>query len=548
MSKRKRKNNEKQTDKKRKESSVAENKIQIDELNDEKIEALTENWRLVSLITQGVSVKKAKSRVNSNYSERSIRNLVKKYKTNGQEGLLDKRWKRTNPTLVLINEVKNIILGFYYTYTAAGPRIIWQKTCDECRDRKLKEPSESSVKKYLASLPEPFKLFRKGQNGIRKWEQTAAPVVRYENTRYSNERWQGDHSPLPIWIRVKDGENWVPVRVHISTLLDAHSRAISGYVVSCKYPDSWTISLLFYKAILQKSKDWKICGIPFIFQSDRGKDFLSKTVRAILTKLKVIFDPDDPYYPNLKGKVERFFETLDIGLLRGLPGHMLAIGTTEGAAMKQVYKLLTLQQLDKEIEKWIIEKYHQTIHSETNRKPAELWEETVHLRLPHSEEELNLLLLKEDIERTVINIGIKLKYKEEKHVYWSPELIYYFGQKVRLAYNPEDMESVLVYCADTGKRLCEAFDMNSPNSPFTIDDIKIAKKQIRQGLAERIKEYRKEIEIQDRRDVRKKEWNEAREKVSKDVSEPQEKSANNTDDAEIVILLEKFRKRDRAKF
>lgn len=525
-----------------------ENQIRIDELSDEKLEILTENWRLVSLINHGVSIKKAKSQVSSNQSERSIRNLVKRYKTQGAKAITDGRWNRTNPTLVLVNEVKNIILGFYYTYTAAGPRLIWKKTCAECQSRKLKEPCESSVKKYLKSLPEPFKLFRGGKNGIRKWEQTAAPVIRYENTTYANERWQGDHSPLPTWVRVKIDDKWIVSRVHISVLLDAHSRAIPGYVVSCKYPDSWTISLLFYEAILKKSAYWRICGIPFIFQSDRGKDFLSKSVGAVLTKLKVIFDPDDPYYPNLKGKVERFFETLDIGLLRGLPGHTLSIGTTEGAAQKRIHELLTLQQLDKEIEKWIIEEYHQTIHSETNRKPAELWEETVHLRLPENEEDLNLLLLKEDIERTIINIGIKLKYKEQNHVYWSPELVYYFGQKVRLAYNPEDLESVLVYCADTGKRLCEAFDMNSPNSPYTIDDIKTAKKQVRQGLAERIKGYREEIKVEDRRDTRKKEWQEARKKVSEEAVKSETKSEVMTDDKEIMLLLEKLKKRDQAKF
>ena len=105
---------------------------------------------------------------------------------------------------MLTSEVTEIILGIYYTYPAAGPRLIWKKTCTECQDRDLRKPSESTVKKYIASLPEAFKMFREGKVGVRKWEQTAAPVTRYENATYSNERWHGDHSPLPIWIKIKN--------------------------------------------------------------------------------------------------------------------------------------------------------------------------------------------------------------------------------------------------------------------------------------------------------------------------------------------------------
>lgn len=520
--------------------------LELDELNEGKIEIFAENWRLICLIEQGVSIKDAKKRASINRSDRSIREMVKRYKKFGQKGLLDKRWFRNNKSLVLTPEVKNIILAAYYTYSAAGPRLVWRVTSDECRSRELPEPSESSVKKYLASLPEAFKMFRDGKQGIRRWEQTAAPVIRFENTTFSNERWQGDHSPLPIWVRIKKDGKWIPVRVHISALLDVHSRAFVGYVISTKYPDSWTISLLFQRAISRKkNKKWRMCGIPFTFQSDRGKDFLSRAVAATLAKLRTIFDPDPPRYPNSKGKAERGFLTLDSACLRKLPGHIDAVGKTEGAALKRVHEFLILQQLDEEIERWIVNEYNQTNHSETGRKPAELWEETVRLRMPTSEDDLNLLLLKEDIERTVGNVGIKLKYEGKKHIYWSPELVYYFGQRVRLAYNPEDMESVLVYCADTGQRFCEAFDMLSENSRYTINDIKATRNQFRRGLKERIKDYIEEVKKEDRRAARKDEWNEARRiVVEEDVSRHTD-SEKASDDEEIKLLLEKFRKRDR---
>lgn len=446
----------------------------------------------------------------------------------------------------MTSEVKNIILGVYYTYSAAGLRLVWKVTCEECRERQLREPSESSVKKYISSLPEAFKMYRDGKLGIRKWEQTAAPVVRYENTTYSNERWQGDHTPLPIWIRIKVNGKWIPARVYFSALLDAHSRAIMGYVVSVKYPDSWTISLLFHRAISRKNNEkWRGCGIPSVFQSDRGRDFLSQATVVALCKLHIIFDPDFPNYPNSKGKVERFFKTLDLGHLRRLPGHMKSVGKTEGAALKRVHEFLTFQQLDKEIEDWIENEYHQTKHSETGRKPAEFWEETVRLRMPESDDDLNLFLLKDDKEKSVGNIGIRFTYNKKKHIYWCPEVPFYFGRKVRLAYNPEDMESVLVYCADSGKRLFEAFDMRSENSRYTINDIKSVRSQFRRGLIERIKDYREEIKKEDRRDAKKSDWDEARKKVIEMDSSNYVDTAESNEDKEVKLLLEKFRARDR---
>lgn len=70
--------------------------------------------------------------------------------------------------------------------------------------------------------------------------------------------------------------------------------------------------------------------------------------------------------------------------------------------------------------------YHQREHSETKRKPAELWQETVRLRMPTSEDELDNCLLKSDKIRKVRNTGIdflipgKSPAETRGGRYWSP--------------------------------------------------------------------------------------------------------------------------------
>lgn len=522
----------------------------MDELTEEQLEVFAQNCWLVSLVQNGVPVKEALLRLDINRSERSVRDLMRRYRERGQLGLLDQRWFRRIEAEVLIPEVKKLALAVYFEYPAAGSRAVWSELCKVCRARGLKEPSESTVSKFLATLPEALKMFRHGKSGVRKWEQTAAPVVRYENTTFANERWQGDHSPLQIWVRARVGGKWKAFRAYISVLLDVHSRSIAGFVVSIKYPDAWTIALLFYRAIRRKPrKEWLNRGVPFIFQSDRGRDFLSHAVTATLGKLKVQLDPDPPYYPNGKGKVERWFQTLDTGCLRLLPGHMDVVGTSEGAAAKKVHEFLTVPQLTAEIERWIDEEYHRRTHSETGRKPAEMWEETVHLRMPENEDDLNLLFLKEDVERTVKNTGIRITMDSVKRIYWSPTLMYHFKKRFRIAYNPEDTESILVYCAATGKYVCEAFDMRAEHPRYTARDVLRERGLFRRGMKERIKDYMDEVYREDRRMARVDEWEEARQQALA----AQESQTPPTDDADtsaegdrdMMDILEKFRRRDR---
>ncbi|MGB7923416.1 MAG: Mu transposase C-terminal domain-containing protein [Pyrinomonadaceae bacterium] len=177
---------------------------------------------------------------------------------------------------------------------------------------------------------------------------------------------------------------------------------------------------------------------------------------------------------------------------------MDVIGTTYEAAEKRVMELLPVPLIRKEIERWIVDEYHQTVHSETGRKPAELWEETVRLRMPENDEALNLLLLHMEEPRTVRNVGIEFTYDGVKHTYWGPELMPFWKRKVRLRFNPDGMESALVYCAESGEFICEAWDMRSDDPRYTIADIKLHRSQFRMGLAQRLKDHFDQAENEDR--------------------------------------------------
>jgi putative transposase len=356
--------------------------------------------------------------------------------------------------------------------------------------------------------------------------------VRINITTHANQRWQIDHSRLDIWVRIRDGEQWVPEQVWLSLVLDAHARAIPGFVLSTKHPDAWTVALLMRSAILPKKRPgWNVRGIPEVVQPDNGKDFHSHAVEVSFAYLGIRLEFDPPYYPNMKGKIERFFLTLDRGCLRALPGHMEAIGRSMTAAKKHVDTLLTRKQLLNEIETYIVDEYHTRTHSETGRKPGEHWEQTVRLRMPESVDALNRMLLKCDETRKVNRVGVDFTYKGRGGDYWAPALVELIGREVQIRFNPEDWQSILLYDNFTGEYICEAWLMGQPNSKYTHEDMKAVRNQFRAGLVDRLEDYTKEIHEEDRREARKAEWEEAKRLVEESADDPS--TVANLDEVEM---------------
>ncbi|PEF61489.1 hypothetical protein CON35_24995 [Bacillus cereus] len=63
-----------------------------------------------------------------------------------------------------------------------------------------------------------------------------------------------------------------------------------------------------------------ICGIPEIFYTDHGSDFTSKHLEQVAVDLKMELSFSRVGVPRGRGKVERFFLTINTMFLQELPG------------------------------------------------------------------------------------------------------------------------------------------------------------------------------------------------------------------------------------
>nr|WP_244306177.1 AAA family ATPase [Bacillus cereus] len=86
--------------------------------------------------------------------------------------------------------------------------------------------------------------------------------------------------------------------------------------------------------------------------------------------------------PRGRGKVERFFRTINTMFLQELPGFI---------KNKKTIKLLTLEDLITRFHDWLLTTYHNKVHSTIKQKPIEMWNQSVFL--PNMPSDLDLLLL-----------------------------------------------------------------------------------------------------------------------------------------------------------
>ncbi len=507
----------------------------VRDLSEEKAEELTRRNQLVYLMQNGATASEALQRLGINRTRQWANKMLRQYEKHGPAGLVDGRVSNRTEKTVLTSEVKAVVLKWWSGRSSASIMAVWRLVRSECEEKGLPVPGYHSIYLYINSLPVPLQLLRSGKT--KEWEKQGRPVVRFQMSKRSNERWQIDHTQLDIWVRDPTEDGWVVRDIWLTVALDEFSRTIAGFVLSMKHPDAWTTSLLMMNAIgAKKHEEWLNRGLPSVVQPDRGKDFMSHNVQAAMAALGIHFDPDPPYYPNRKGKVERWFLTLD-GFLRGLPGHKESVGRSETSAMRHLGVLLTRKQLYAAIEDWIATDYHCRAHSELDRrKPRAVWEETVQLHMP-AQEDLSVFLLQSDELRIVQSTGIRF----DNATYWSPELGDHWKNEVRIRYNPEDRESILIYDSATGEYLCEARIMGEKNSTYTIEDIEQARRQYQRRLTERLRPYIAEVEEHDRRMADRATWEQAR-KLVVEVPDPEEEDVEEDDEDTVQAMLDKMKR------
>jgi len=201
-----------------------------------------------------------------------------------------------------------------------------------------------------------------------------------------------------------------------------------------------------------------MCGLPDILHVDHGSDFTSHHLERTAVALHIRLIHSTVGRPQGRGKIERFFGTINTEVLAALPGRF-------GPGIRPPDPVLDLPSLDHEIGAFIAI-YNDREHSEIGRSPRDAWVADGWLpRMPDTFEELDGLLLTVPKNRFVQRDGIHFQGQR----YLSPTLAPFVGRTITIRYDPRDISEIRVYDHDTF--ICTAIDEDHPNLRLSLRDI-----------------------------------------------------------------------------
>lgn len=402
---------------------------------------------------------------------RTLRNWVRKYRERGMSGLSRKprsdkgRFRAVAPEL---REIAEALALEKPKRTVAAIRRIAESAA---RREGIKPASYPSVRRIVRAM-DPA-LMSLAHEGSKAYGNRFDLLYRRE-AAFPNEMWQADHTLLDIIVL---NEKERPARPWLTAIMDDCSRAVAGYFLSFDAPSAMQTALALHQAIWRKTEpEWQICGIPDILYTDNGSDFVSRHIERVCADLKIRMVFSIPGKPRGRGRIERFFLTVNQRLLSALPGY-------RPAGSGEVKPVLKLSELDDAVKRFIVNEYNRKPHSATGVEPITRWNGNGFLpRLPDSREQLDLLLLTVVKPRRVHRDGIRF----QGFRYIDPVLSAYVGESVSIRYDPRDLAEIRVY--RNGIFLCRAVCQEIAGETVGLREIIRARNNRRRELRQVIRE------------------------------------------------------------
>lgn len=401
---------------------------------------------------------------------RTLRRRVKNYRDNGLVGLIrQKRSKQLRK--VVCPELEAFVEGLALRSHGRTASSIWRDAVALCNEQGWVSPSYTTVYRIIRNLDPRLVTF--AREGTKVYKEKFDLIHRRECSR-PNQIWQADHTMLDIWLLHEKGEARRP---WLTVILDDYSRAVCGYYLSFDAPNSLRTALCLRQAIWRKADPrWHVMGIPDIFYTDNGSDFTSKHMEQVSADIKMQLIFSIPGMPRGRGKMERFFGTVNELFLCHLQGYM--------GGKEQSKPALTLTELSSRFHEWMASEYIVRAHAGINGFPQAKWEENAFLpRTADSLEQLDLLLLTVAKPRRVRPDGIYFECLR----YVSVTLAPYVGETVVIRYDPRDMAEIRVFYKN--RFLCRAVCSQLESQTVTLQEIVKARnarsRELRSELSDR---------------------------------------------------------------
>jgi putative transposase len=245
-------------------------------------------------------------------------------------------------------------------------------------------PTRRLIRRLVGDIPEIEKhIARFGRESARKhFRASKGHVI----TNRPLERAEIDHTALDLF--VVDESRHLPLgRPYVTACIDDYSRCILGIHVSFTPPSYHTVARCLKDCFRPKSRlqeeypgirsEWRAFGVMQELVLDNGLEFHSSSLEQVCYSLGILMRFAARRQAWFKGKIERFFGTLNHGFSHQIPGTTFANIVSKGDYDPAKQAVVTLSALRLNLTKWIADVYHQEHHRGIGRTPAQMWDASI---------------------------------------------------------------------------------------------------------------------------------------------------------------------------
>lgn len=166
-----------------------------------------------------------------------------------------------------------------------------------------------------------------------------------------------------------------------TVIFEIKTRCVIGWELSTTYPCAEKTIRALKKALQAVPGEERRRGKPIHLHSDNGAEFVNAIIRNFLDRLDIIFDRGPPYTANARARIERFFLTFELWL-HGQPGTTMSTPADRQYYDSEGEAAYTEASMNRHVEDWIENFYHQKPHRTLNMPPAVAWERAMKNCLP----------------------------------------------------------------------------------------------------------------------------------------------------------------------
>ena len=313
-------------------------------------------------------------------NEKTVYLWVKNYKSGGIEGLIPKYYKSGRKTILSKKTLELMeIARLFYTKPLKTLKNSYKKLVELCKEEFLEPPIEQTFRTYIYKNSTAADFARK--HGKKYYKSSFTPSLSsFQGAYIPMQIIQMDNTRFDVFPVDSENRETLPTP-YMTAAIDCYSRMITGFNVSYFPSSSHTVLEVLIQSILSKKnnlnvyetqQEWPIQGFPLMILVDNGMDYRSKQLKEFCMEYDIIVEYAPIRTPRYKAYIEQWFNILrntlvseDVSGFRPLLKQRL-----ENPELKpENNAILTLQEIESWLHKWIIDEYHFT-NPYDNHEPA----------------------------------------------------------------------------------------------------------------------------------------------------------------------------------